>query len=182
MTNKNLFMGNRILLTAFEEQDAEILAAFSEDTEYLRNLDTDFALPHSSAFFKADMEATLQDRSMLNFAIRLHDRTLLGFVALHSIEWNNRRATLAIGIGDKANQCNGYGSEAIQLILDYAFNELNLNRVGLDVISNNETAIQCYKKNGFTLEGTAREAVLRNGQKLNLIYMGILEDEWRAKN
>lgn len=177
MKNRNIFQGERLQLTAFSQQDAEQLAQFSEDAEYLRNLDTDFALPRDSAYYKGELAA--QNKNMLQFALRLPDKTLLGFVALHSIEWNNRCCLLAIGIGNVQYRGQGYGGEALQLILNYAFNELNLNRVGLDVISSNQAALACYQRAGFTVEGTAREAVLRDGKKYDKIYMGILEYEWR---
>ena len=103
---------------------------------------------------------------------------IIGFIMLHSIEWNNRKAIMTVGIGDKAARGCGYGSEAIEMILRFAFMELNLNRVGLDVISDNTPAIECYQKAGFTVEGRARESVIRFGEKLDLIYMGILYDDW----
>ncbi|MGQ0517411.1 GNAT family N-acetyltransferase, partial [Bacillus sp. D-CC] len=67
---------------------------------------------------------------------------------IRSIEWNNRTGLLAIGIGDANDRGKGYGREAIHLILKYAFYELNLHRVGLDVISYNKAAIELYKKMG----------------------------------
>lgn len=108
----------------------------------------------------------------------MDDDKLIGFIMLHSIEWNNRKAIMTVGIGDKAARGCGYGSEAIEMILRFAFMELNLNRVGLDVISDNTPAIECYQKAGFTVEGRARESVIRFGEKLDLIYMGILYDDW----
>lgn len=179
--NRNIFMGKRVRLTAFAKQDSHQLAQFSEDAEYLRNLDTDFVMPRSRAYYTREIESYENNKNVLTFAIRLHDDTLLGFVSIHSIEWNNQTGVLAIGIGDKENRSKGYGSEAINLMLMYAFYEPNLNRVGLDVISNNGAAIQCYKNAGFVVEGVAREAVLRDGEKYDKIYMGILKDEWRYR-
>ena len=77
-------------------------------------------------------------------------------MAIHGIEWNNRTGLLAIGIGD-ANDRGRDMEEAIHLILKYAFYELNLHRVGLDVISYNKAAIELYKKMGFQIEGCMRE-------------------------
>ena len=62
--------------------------------------------------------------------------------------------------------------------LKICFYELNLHRVGLDVISYNKAAIELYKKMGFRMEGCMREAVQRDGKCFDRIIMGILRDEW----
>ncbi len=181
MSEYNLFNGERIRLTAMAEQDAESLARWSEDAEYLRSLDTDYALPRSAEFFRESIKSTAADAKNLEFGIRLLEGDLLiGFVALHSIEWNNQAGMLAIGIGERDYRGKGYGTEAVRLLLRYAFDELNMNRVGLDVISNNKAAIRSYEKAGFVAEGATRQSVLRDGQKLNRIYMGVLREEWRG--
>ncbi|MBC1728643.1 GNAT family N-acetyltransferase [Listeria seeligeri] len=117
---------------------------------------------------------------MIQFGIYVpQNQLLIGFISLHSIEWNNQIASMAIGIGEAEYRKNGYGSEAIQLLLNYAFHELNLHKVELDVISNNDTAIYCYKKNGFETEGVAKEAILRDNQRFDKLYMGVLAKDWR---
>ena len=174
-----LFKGKRIRLCALTKDDAESFAEWSNDSVYLNNLDTDFARIRTKEYFEPIIDDNNADNSVIEFGIRtLHDDKLIGFIMLHSIEWNNRRAVLAVGIGDKDARGCGYGSEAIDMILRYAFMELNLNRVGLDVISDNNAAIECYQKLGFVVEGRARESVIRFGEKLDQIYMGILYDDW----
>ncbi|WP_044482393.1 GNAT family N-acetyltransferase [Paenibacillus antibioticophila] len=177
----NLFQGNRVKLTALTEQDAEIYADWSNDSEYLRNLDTDYARPRSAEGYKSDIQATISDLTQMEFGIRqIDNHKLIGFAALNGIEWNNRAAHLAIGIGEKEYRSKGYGTEAIRLLLRYAFHELNLNRVGLDVNDNNTAAIRAYEKCGFTVEGRMREGILRDGVKIDRIYMGLLYREWIA--
>ena len=117
------------------------------------------------------------------FRLRTHEEdTLIGFVVIHSIEWNNRCGQLAIGIGLAEHRNKGYGTEALNLILRYAFHEMNLDRVGLDVISYNAKGIRAYEKAGFQLEGRAREAVYRDGRRYDRLMMGILKPEWEALN
>lgn len=72
---------------------------------------------------------------------------------------------------------NGYGTDALRVMLRYAFNELNLNRVGLDVISYNESTIRAHEPVRFTVEGRMRQAVLRDGQAYDRVIMGILRSE-----
>lgn len=176
---KEIFKGPRIKLTSLGAKDAVNLANWSGDGEYLRNLDTEYATPHNEEFYLSQINSFANAPDIIEFGIRTSNQEkLIGFISLHSIEWNNRLASLAVGIGDSSFRGKGFGSEAIQLILNYAFNELNLNKIELDVISNNINAIACYEKNGFSIEGTAREAILRDGKKYDKIYMGILRREW----
>lgn len=176
MTIENLFYGDRIKLAAVREEDAETMFKWGEDAEYLRNVDTDLALPYTLKQMESEGSPSSNE---VYFRLRtLADDVLIGFVAIHGIEWNNRIGQLAVGIGNTDYRGKGYGAEAVRLILRYAFYELNLNRVGLDVIEYNEQAIRTYEKAGFQLEGRVRSAVLRDGNSYDRIMMGILYSEW----
>jgi RimJ/RimL family protein N-acetyltransferase len=176
---QNLFQGQLVRLVAPSERDAPILARWSEDTEYLRAVDSDYARPLSPEEFAHRLSPDQADPNRLEFHIRtLADDRLIGFVALHSVEWNNSAALLAIGIGEPEFRGKGYGTDALQLILRFAFHELNLYRVGLDVIASNTRAIRTYEKLGFKREGRMRDAVQRDGHRTDRIFMGLLRDEW----
>ncbi|KJD43463.1 GNAT family N-acetyltransferase [Paenibacillus terrae] len=176
MTIENLFYGDRIKLSAVREEDAETMFKWGEDAEYLRNVDTDLALPYTLKQMESEGSPSSNE---VYFRLRtLEDDVLIGFVAIHGIEWNNRIGQLAIGIGNTDYRGKGYGAEAVRLILRYAFYELNLNRVGLDVIEYNEQAIRTYEKAGFQHEGRVRSAVLRDGNSYDRIMMGMLYSEW----
>ncbi|MBC1926066.1 GNAT family N-acetyltransferase [Listeria innocua] len=175
-----LFQSNRIQLRSLSEEDATSFSKWSEDGDYLRGLDTDFAKPRNTEFYKNQIQSFEDSADMIQFGIYVpQDQLLIGFISLHSIEWNNQIASMAIGIGEAEYRKNGYGSEAIQLLLKYAFYELNLHKVELDVISNNDIAIFCYRKNGFATEGVAKEAIRRDNQRFDKIYMGILARNWK---
>ncbi|MBG9617569.1 GNAT family N-acetyltransferase [Bacillus cereus] len=175
----NLFRNKTIKLLAMRETDAEVMAMWQEDSEYLRNVDTDVAFPQSLNEIASDGLLKGRRSNSVSFMVRtVQEDRLIGFVAIHGIEWNNRTGLLAIGIGDANDRGKGYGKEAIHLILKYAFYELNLHRVGLDVISYNKAAIALYKKIGFQMEGCMIEAVQRDGKCFDRIIMGILRDEW----
>lgn len=75
--------------------------------------------------------------------------TLIGFVALYSIERNNQCGKTEIGIGDPNFRDKGYRIDALRLILRYGFFELNLHRIRLDVVSYNTRAIRAYQEVGF---------------------------------
>ena len=129
------------------ETDAEVMAMWQEDSEYLRNVDTDVAFPQSLNEIASDGLLKGRRSNSVSFMVRtVQEDGLIGFVAIHGIEWNNRTGLLAIGIGDANDRGKGYGKEAIHLILKYAFYELNLHRVGLDVISYNKAPLRCIKR------------------------------------
>lgn len=179
--SENLFRGRLLRLVAPSEGDAASLARWSEDAGYLRAVDSDYARPLSAEEFAFRLSPDQADPNRLEFHLRTLDKDrLIGFVALHSVEWNNGAAQLAMGIGEPAYRGKGYGTDALQVILRYAFQELNLYRVGLDVIATNTRALHTYEKLGFQREGRVRGAVLRDGQRTDRIYMGILRDEWHG--
>lgn len=172
----DLFRGRLVQLAAPRQEDAATLAYWSHDADYLRDVDTDYARPRPPEAFAPP---TSPSADAIEFRLRtLEDDRLIGFVALHSIEWNNRAGLLSIGIGERDYRGMGYGRDALQLILRYAFDELNLERVGLDVISSNTAAIRAYEGAGFRREGALRAAVLRDGQRHDRIVMGLLREEW----
>lgn len=175
----DIFKGKFLKLTAVRETDADEMAIWQENSEYLRKLDTDFAMPKSIESMREYDLSKGPGSGAIEFRLRtIEEDSLIGFVALHSIEWNNQACLLAIGIGNPEFRGKGYGTDGLNLILSYAFNELNLNRVGLDVISYNLQAIKTYEKVGFTVEGRKRNAVLRDGNQYDLVIMGLLREEW----
>jgi len=177
----SLFRGKLVRLAPSTRDDAEVFARWSQDADYLRNLDTDYARPFSTESYIERFNPGRESPNSVVFHLRtLEDDRLIGFVAIDTIEWNNQVGLLAIGIGEPDYRGRGYGADALRLILRYAFDELNLHRVGLDVIANNAQAIQAYERVGFKQEGIQRDAVLRDGQRYGLMVMGILRHEWEA--
>jgi len=102
----------------------------------------------------------------------------IGITSLIHIDPKNRNAECIIDIGEKTNWGKGFGREALKLLLDYAFLEMNLHRVSLRVFSFNEKAISLYEKMGFKHEGRSRQAIFREGKWHDIIHMGILQEEW----
>ncbi len=102
----------------------------------------------------------------------------VGIVSLINIDYKNRSAECIIDIGVKDMWGKGIGTAAISLILEFAFNELNLQRVYLQVFSFNERAIKLYEKMGFVHEGKFRQALYRSGNWHDIVIMGILKDEY----
>ena len=179
MINENLFTGKNIRLTVPREEDAAVMQKWYEDASFLRNLDTDVARLRTVDDMKEKLETAMKSRNDFHFQIRLLETDeLIGFIVLDGIQWANGCCMLGIGIGPGDCRGKGYGSEAIALVLQYAFTELNLHRVGLNFISFNDRAQGVYERAGFRYEGAEREYVHRDGGYYDLVYMGILQKEW----
>ena len=106
----------------------------------------------------------------------------VGPARLTVFSWSDGDARLAIGIYDRRFWSAGYGTEAIRLLLRYAFDDLGLHRVDLLVIAYNARAIRAYEKCGFVREGVLRESALVDGVRHDDVLMSILEQEYRAQS
>ena len=114
-----------------------------------------------------------------SFAIHIRgEREPIGVVSLMNVSEANASAELSIIVGHPDDRHHGYGAEAIATLLDYAFGERGLNRVGLSVFEFNEDAISAYAKLGFQEEGRLRRALRRDGAFHDAILMSVLKDEW----
>ncbi|KRL37918.1 GNAT family N-acetyltransferase [Liquorilactobacillus uvarum] len=171
-----MFEGSLVKLRAVREEDFEIIENWYEDTYFLRNVDTAIALPKNNDEIKSMYDA---DDDIIELMIcPLENDSPVGFVSIYNIEWNNRSGTLAIGVGCESDRHLGYGTDALKLMMKYAFNELNLDRLDLEVVEYNHAAHMLYEKLGFKLGGRRREAVLRDGKRFDILILDILRSEW----
>jgi RimJ/RimL family protein N-acetyltransferase len=104
----------------------------------------------------------------------------IGVLGLHQIDPRNRHAQFGITVGDKSAWDKGYGTEATRVILRYAYDTLNLNRVFLHVYEFNPRARHVYEKIGFQCEGRLRQDTFRDGRYWDTEVMGLLREEWQA--
>lgn len=117
------------------------------------------------------------DPDSILWAIDSPEGRLVGTVELR-LTMRAERAEMGIAIHDKAQWNKGLGTDAARLVVDYAFEELNLNRVELTTDEENARAIRCYEKVGFVREGLLRQHRLVDGVFGNTLIMGILRDDW----
>jgi RimJ/RimL family protein N-acetyltransferase len=177
----DLFRGRLVRLAAPEpERDAVHLARWSFNSEFLRLLDSDPARPRTAKFYEADITRHAErDNSFLFHLHTVADDRLVGFVNLWVQSWTSGEGRVGIGIGERADWGRGYGTEAMQLLLRFAFAELNLARVSLEAFASNTRAIRSYEKAGFRLEGVQREWARRDGRRTDVVGMGILCEDYR---
>lgn len=181
-----LFEGNLVRLAAIDhEKDPEVESCWTHDLSFLRAMDRKPAMPLSAAQLKKKYDAIEKEvdesKRLFHFTIRgKEDSRLLGYTRIEWIEWTHGVGSLRIGIGDLQERGKGYGSEAMQLMLRFAFTELNLYRLSALVADDNPGAMRFFKKHGFVEEVRRRKAILRDGQAYDLVHLGILGDEWKS--
>ncbi len=179
----NLLRGEKVRLTAVTQSDLPTLSQWWADADFLRLYDSVPAYPKTEAQLAKRVEEGQQGETTFLFGIRpLTGGALIGLLELDGVMWTHGTTFVSIAIGDKENRGKGYGREAMQLGLDFAFRELNLHRVCLTVFSYNEAAIKLYEGLGFVREGVYREHLQRDGRRYDMILFGLLRAEWQKSD
>ena len=177
----NLLQGPRLRLSAVQEADYEALARWHQDTAFLRLLDARPAMPPTPKMIREEIEDLQKSQRSFAFSVRLLDSdALIGYAEIDGILWAHRVGGLGLGIDDPAYRGQGYGTEAAGLALAFAFRELNLHRITATVFSYNQASLRMCEKLGFTREGVFREFLERDGQRHDMILLGLLRREWEA--
>jgi RimJ/RimL family protein N-acetyltransferase len=166
------------------ENDPEIESRWTHDSDFMRMMDVVPARPLSAAMVKKQYEKLEkqmeEDKNFYYFTIRARDDDhLIGRAIIHWIEWSNGNGHLRLGIGAAEDRCKGYGTQALRMLLRFAFAELNLFRVTASVPEYNEAAVALLKKSGFTQEVCRRKSLERDGRRWDLCVFGLLRDEWQ---
>lgn len=122
---------------------------------------------------------SLAEENRYFFLITAPDGKIIGESIINEIDWDLRCANFRIGLFHAAERGRGIGTWAVEKTRDFAFENLKLHRLELDVFSFNPRAEKVYIKAGFKREGVLRDAVMDGSQYADDILMSILEDEWR---
>lgn len=124
----------------------------------------------------------IQNDHHLEFIIELKENGKpIGRIGLNDVDYRNQKAEYSISLGDPTEWGKGYGVDASYLLLDFGFEELNLQKIYLKVFAENHRAVKLYDKIGFELEGTLRNEIYKNGHFQNLLYMSILRENYLAR-
>jgi len=103
----------------------------------------------------------------------------IGNITLHQIDWLNKFAEIGIIIGNEESRGKGYATEAIHLVVEHAFNKMNLRKVYAGMIHGNETSKTAFEAVGFKVEGVLRKHFYLNGKYLDCYRMGLLKSEYK---
>lgn len=170
--------GKRVKLRAVERVDLPAFVKWINDPEvtHFLELSPPMSMEDEERWF---VNVVKSDEKV--FSIDTMEGKLIGNVGVLRISWRDRSALIGIVIGEKKYLDQGYGTDAVETLLRYLFDEFNMNRVYLIADERNARALRCYEKIGFTREGLLRENRFKNGSYTNDIEMSILRSEWYAK-
>ena len=172
--------GQLVRLRAVEPADLERVYTWINDREVTRYLTARYPMSH------VDEERWIQKASTSTFglgvtlAIETKAGDHIGNIDLHRSHPEDRKCGLGIMLGDKERWSQGFGTDAMVTLLRFAFHEMNLHRVWLTVHQDNDRAMACYRKCGFVEEARQRQDIYTQGRYLDLIFMGVLRDDFEA--
>jgi RimJ/RimL family protein N-acetyltransferase len=171
-----MLQGERVLLRAFQPDDLDALTGFQNDLETELLGGGDPPRPTSRESMAQIWDAHSKDRAGAAFIIEA-DGKVIGQCGLFNADAEARRMEFGITIGDKDYWGQGYGTEALELAVDYAFRMRNVRKVHLTVLANNPRAIASYSKAGFVEEGRQRKHCWSAGEYVDLVLMARFRPE-----
>jgi RimJ/RimL family protein N-acetyltransferase len=174
----SFLIGRKVYLRPFEKEDLPQLYVWFNDPE-IRGL-TGEVYPTSQKSMEGYLERIQSDRDRVWFGIALRENDqLIGETGLLRMFPAWRTTDLSIMIFDKTAWRKGYGTDAIELLLDYTFGYLNFHRVSIGVVGTNIRALRFYEQIGFKQEGIQRDGYFYNHTYQDFVMMSLLEDEYR---
>ncbi len=170
-------IGEKVYLRPIELEDSKFLSKSESDPIVRESLF--LALPVSLTNEQQKVEQYIKSKdTIVLIIVKKETNKPVGQTAFFRIDYISRAAIFYIAILDPTHWSKGFGSEATQLMVDYAFTTLNLNRIQLHVCAENAPAIKIYQRVGFIKEGVLRQAMFRNGNYVDFWVMGILRNDW----
>lgn len=167
-------------LRELEEKDADGMLEWMHDPEIQKGFRFSVEEQDREAVlnFIRNADIALIDGKDIHYAVSDEDDEYLGTISLKNIDLTNKKAEYAISLRKKA-QGKGIAAEATRAILKIAFEQYHLERVYLNVLSDNKRAIHFYEKCGFVYEGEFRKHLFLKGEYRTLKWYSILKDEWK---
>lgn len=171
-----MLRGRRVVLAPLLASDCDQMLSWIQDRNTVI-LSAPYR-PVGPAAHRAWFEAVQQREDVAIFGIRMEDTDeLIGSCQLNSIHRVHRTAELQVRIGLPERRRQGLGTEALKLLLGFAFDDLGLHRVQLHTFSTNAAAIGAYRKLGFVTEGILRQAAYVDGTHVDVVVMGLLAED-----
>jgi RimJ/RimL family protein N-acetyltransferase len=176
-----MLSGKRVRLRGSELSDIPNMVRWMNDPEVTRNLlvYTPLSSVDEQIWFETMMKNPKEEHIYMIEVLEDNIWITVGSTGFHGLDWKNRSAEIGISIGEKKYWNRGYGRDTVRLMLRHAFNDLNLNRVYLNVFETNEPAKKAYLAAGFVEEGRLRQDIFKNGRYIDVFMMSVLRSEWQ---
>lgn len=163
----------RLRLRPLEKSDAPNLVQWMNDVDVTRYLSHYLPMTlEEEEIWIAERHKKYPHHIVWGIEMRETSR-LIGTVGLHLIDHRSGIATLGISIGEKTEWGKGYGTEAVERVVAFAFEVLNLRKVTLEVYGSNGRAQACYKKCGFRKEGCLKKHRFARGRYEDMVVMSV---------
>jgi len=173
MTNyfrKKNSLGLRIL----EEEDISIWLKWLHDDKVLEYMNKG-QFPFSVLTQKNHLANINKSKNDILLGIEeISEKTLIGIIGLHGIDWTHRKGSISIIIGENKYAGRGYGTEAVSMMIEHAFNKLNLRKLQAGCWSENEPSKKIFLNNGFIEEGLLKESFFYDGKYIDEIRLGLI--------
>jgi RimJ/RimL family protein N-acetyltransferase len=171
-----MIAGEHVILRAFEREDAERCYRWMNDPNIVRTLKSRYPIAFQNEIEWLD-RAIHANTSERHFAIeRKDDRTHIGNASIHDIEWVSRVASFGMFIGEPSAWNRGFGSDAIRTLMHFAFDEMNLRKLRIDVFDYNDRAKHVLETHGFVQEGRLRAEFYRDGTYHDIVILSVFRD------
>lgn len=177
----SLFTGARVRLRPLAEEDLEVLVRWWNDERHM-GLQGEVVRPQPDPTRAEVLRMWSRNDTTGGVGFSVVDAgtgELVGHVTLWGVDALARCGTLGVQVGPPFTG-RGYGTDAVRVLVRYAFAELGLHRVQLGVWSFNTRALAAYERAGFVAEGRRREVVFHDGHWYDEVLLSVLEDEWWA--
>src|SRR5690606_3107957 len=163
-----------IILRAIEQDDMQLLKELINDPE-VEKMVVGWSFPVSTNQQINWINSLSNDRNNIRFIIDIRNVGAVGVVSLTRIDFKNGTATINIKLKKEDKIRNkGIGYKAIAMLIDYAFNQLNLNCLVANILNYNTASQKLFEKSGFELEGTLRKRVFKNGAHQDLLSYSLI--------
>lgn len=174
-----MLKSDRIYLRPIQDEDILVLAPF-------------FQNPDNVKYYIPTLWRTYNEQQVQGLLADWHDQShyyvyticdgkddaVIGLANLDGINYVNGNTEIGIAITDETRRGAGFAKEGLTLLINHCFDELRLHRVFCRVMADNEASLRLFEKLGFTQEGRQREQVRREGKFVDMLFFGLLEDEW----
>jgi RimJ/RimL family protein N-acetyltransferase len=170
----------RVYLRAFELDDIDLIHKWRKDPEINKLLSGNVFFVSSERDKKWIEEKIFNDSNELYLAICLEEKDeMIGYLSVTNIDLRNRKAEWAgLIIGNKDLWNKGYANDAIRLMLEHLFHQMNIHRVYAYVLEDHITSLKMCEKAGFIREGILRDNVYKNNKFNNSVLLSLLQGEF----
>ncbi|MCD2345474.1 GNAT family N-acetyltransferase [Clostridium guangxiense] len=173
-----MYYGKKVCLRAYKEEDIKLAAKYINDEEMMKYYEDEIPFP-VTLWEKEKLIKSKGGIGEYNFAIEDREtRKYIGECNIQKVNLITRTALVGIMIGDREYWGQGYGTDAMRVLLKFIFQNMNMHKVKLRVFSFNERAIKSYEKCGFKVEGILKDEIFKDGKYYDEVLMAVFEKEF----